>query len=56
MHSAQIQDDISPCVAPKPWAALKMIAIELVKPTSVATKPAVKAVTERSLHHWRGES
>lgn len=47
--SAHIQDAINSGVALKASAAWKTIATELVKPTSTATKPAVKAEGLRSL-------
>src|SRR5690349_23195623 len=49
MPSAHIQEDTISGMAPKAWAAWNTIATELVKPTSTATKPAVKAERLKSL-------
>ena len=47
--SAHIHEVICAGVAPKACAAWNTMATELVKPTSTATKPAVKAERLRSL-------
>jgi len=49
MPSAHIQEVICSGVAPNASAAWNTMATELVKPTRTATKPAVKALGERSL-------
>lgn len=48
MPSAQIQEVVWASVAPSCWVAWKMMATELVKPTSTATKPATVAERDRS--------
>ena len=54
-QTAHIQEVISAGVAPKPCAARKMMATELVKPTRVATKPATNAVREKSRTNCSGD-
>jgi hypothetical protein len=49
MPSAHIHEAAISGVAPKACAAWNTMATELVKPTSTATKPAVKAERLRSL-------
>jgi len=45
---AHIQEAISPAVACSVCAAWKTITAELVKPTRTATKPALRADSEKS--------
>ncbi|GLS96293.1 hypothetical protein GCM10007918_35850 [Piscinibacter gummiphilus] len=58
--SAQIHEAVCDGVAPRAWVAAKINAIELVKPTRTATRPATVAETERSVRRerdkvgWRG--
>ena len=52
--SAHIHELMTSGVAPKACAAWKTMATELVKPTSTATKPAVKAERLRSLKKRMG--
>jgi hypothetical protein len=52
--SAHIQEVICAGVAPNACAAWNTMATELVKPTSTATKPAVKADRLRSLKNCMG--
>jgi len=52
--SAHIQEVTCPGVAWKACAAWNTMATELVKPTSTATKPAVKADRLRSLKNCMG--
>ncbi len=52
--SAHIQEVICAGVAWKACAAWNTMATELVKPTSTATKPAVKADRLRSLKNCMG--
>jgi hypothetical protein len=51
--SAHIHEVVCAGVAPSAWAAAKTMTTELVKPTSTATKPAITADSDRSLHSRR---
>ena len=51
---AHIHEAITAGVAPKACAAWNTMAIELVKPTSTATKPALKAEMLQSLKNRMG--